>query len=32
MVKEPAKRMSLGEVRRRLRPMIGDPDDPLYPG
>ncbi|HSU11347.1 MAG TPA: protein kinase, partial [Pseudonocardia sp.] len=32
MVKEPAKRMSLGEVRRRLRPLIGDPDDPLYPG
>ena len=21
--------MSLGEVRRRLRPLIGDPDDPL---
>ena len=21
-----------GEVRRRLRPLIGDPDDPLYPG
>ena len=32
MVKDPAQRMSLGEVRRRLRPMIGDPDDPLYPG
>jgi len=32
MVKEPAKRMSLGEIRRRLRPLIGDPDDPLYPG
>ncbi len=32
MVKEPAKRMPLGEVRRRLRPLIGDPDDPLYPG
>jgi serine/threonine protein kinase len=32
MVKDPAKRMALGEVRRRLRPLIGDPDDPLYPG
>jgi tRNA A-37 threonylcarbamoyl transferase component Bud32 len=32
MVKEPAQRMALGEVRRRLRPLIGDPDDPLYPG
>jgi hypothetical protein len=32
MVKDPAQRMTLGEVRRRLRPLIGDPDDPLYPG
>jgi serine/threonine protein kinase len=32
MVKDPDKRMPLGEVRRRLRPLIGDPDDPLYPG
>ncbi len=32
MVKEPSKRMPLGEVRRRLRPLIGDPDDPLFPG
>jgi serine/threonine protein kinase len=32
MVKDPAQRLSLGEVRRRLRPLIGDPDDPLYPG
>src|SRR5690242_9101061 len=32
MVKDPAQRMPLGEVRRRLRPLIGDPDDPLYPG
>jgi eukaryotic-like serine/threonine-protein kinase len=32
MVKDPGQRMSLGEVRRRLRPLIGDPDDPLYPG
>ena len=32
MVKVPTQRMSLGEVRRRLRPLIGDPDDPLYPG
>jgi serine/threonine protein kinase len=32
MVKDPAQRMALGEVRRRLRPLIDDPDDPLYPG
>src|SRR5689334_9815091 len=32
MVKDPGQRMSLGDVRRRLRPLIGDPDDPLYPG
>jgi hypothetical protein len=32
MVKDPTQRMALGEVRRRLRPLIGDPDDPLYPG
>jgi eukaryotic-like serine/threonine-protein kinase len=32
MVKDPAKRLALGEVRRRLRPLIDDPDDPLYPG
>jgi serine/threonine protein kinase len=32
MVKDPAQRMSVGDVRRRLRPLIGDPDDPLYPG
>jgi eukaryotic-like serine/threonine-protein kinase len=32
MVKDPAQRLPLGEVRRRLRPLIGDPDDPLYPG
>jgi eukaryotic-like serine/threonine-protein kinase len=32
MVKDPARRMPLDEVRQRLRPLIDDPDDPLYPG
>jgi serine/threonine protein kinase len=32
MVKEPERRMPLDEVRRRLRPLLADPDDPLYPG
>ncbi|MGI8813983.1 MAG: protein kinase domain-containing protein, partial [Pseudonocardia sp.] len=32
MVKDPAGRMPLAEVRRRLRPMLTDPDDPLFPG
>ncbi|GAA1876787.1 serine/threonine-protein kinase [Pseudonocardia ailaonensis] len=32
MVKEPAARMPLEEVRRRLRPLLDDPDDPLFPG
>ncbi|WP_226369960.1 serine/threonine-protein kinase [Pseudonocardia oceani] len=32
MVKEPSARMPLDEVRIRLRPLISDPDDPLYPG
>jgi serine/threonine protein kinase len=32
MVKDPAGRLSLPEVRRRLRPMLADPDDPLFPG
>jgi serine/threonine protein kinase len=32
MVKEPGQRMPLDEVRRRLRPLIDDPDDPVYPG
>jgi hypothetical protein len=32
MVKEPDARMPLEEVRQRLRPLIDDPDDPLYPG
>ncbi|MGQ0576602.1 MAG: serine/threonine-protein kinase [Pseudonocardia sp.] len=31
MVKDPAQRISLDEVRRRLRPLIPDPDDPVYP-
>jgi hypothetical protein len=32
MVKDPDARMPLEEVRHRLRPLIDDPDDPLYPG
>ncbi|WP_308259154.1 serine/threonine-protein kinase [Pseudonocardia sp. H11422] len=32
MVKEPERRMPLEEVRQRLRPLLSDPDDPLYPG
>jgi serine/threonine protein kinase len=32
MRKEPEARMSLEEVRQRLRPLIEDPDDPVYPG
>jgi hypothetical protein len=32
MVKEPDHRISLEEVRQRLRPLIDDPDDPVYPG
>nr|WP_239028978.1 serine/threonine-protein kinase [Pseudonocardia acidicola] len=32
MVKEPGQRMSLEQVRHRLRPLLADPDDPLYPG
>src|SRR5690606_10899206 len=32
MRKEPEARMSLDEVRQRLRPLIEDPDDPAYPG
>ncbi|MEU6701076.1 serine/threonine-protein kinase [Pseudonocardia sp. NPDC046786] len=32
MVKEPAGRMPLDEVRARLRPLLADPDDPIFPG
>jgi hypothetical protein len=32
MRKEPDSRMPLEEVRQRLRDLIDDPDDPLYPG
>ncbi|MGH3613212.1 MAG: protein kinase domain-containing protein [Pseudonocardia sp.] len=32
MVKDPARRMSLEDVRHRLRPLVSDPDDPRYPG
>jgi serine/threonine protein kinase len=32
MRKDPQTRMPLEEVRQRLRPLIEDPDDPVYPG
>jgi serine/threonine protein kinase len=32
MVKDPDARITLEEVRSRLRPLIDDPDDPVYPG
>ena len=32
MVKEPGDRMPLDEVRARLRPLLADPDDPIFPG
>lgn len=32
MVKDPDARMSLDQVRQRLRPLLDDPDDPTYPG
>jgi hypothetical protein len=32
MRKDPEARMPLEEVRQRLRPLIEDPDDPVYPG
>ncbi|MEV1291307.1 serine/threonine-protein kinase [Pseudonocardia sp. NPDC049635] len=32
MVKEPAARMPLDEVRARLRPLLADPEDPIFPG
>ncbi|MBW0106260.1 serine/threonine protein kinase, partial [Pseudonocardia sp. KRD-291] len=32
MVKEPDDRMPLDEVRARLRPLLADPDDPIFPG
>jgi hypothetical protein len=32
MMKDPDARMPLDEVRIRLRPLISDPDDPMYPG
>jgi hypothetical protein len=28
----PDQRMTLAEARRRLRPLLADPDDPLFPG
>jgi serine/threonine protein kinase len=32
MVKDPDQRMSLADVKRRLRPLLEDPEDPLFPG
>jgi hypothetical protein len=32
MVKDPERRLPLADVRRRLRPLLADPDDPLFPG
>ncbi|HXV94623.1 MAG TPA: protein kinase, partial [Pseudonocardia sp.] len=32
MVKDPEQRMPLQQVRARLRPLVADPEDPLYPG
>jgi eukaryotic-like serine/threonine-protein kinase len=32
MVKEPSERMPLEQVRTRLRQLVEDPDDPMYPG
>ncbi|WP_243653697.1 serine/threonine-protein kinase [Pseudonocardia endophytica] len=32
MVKEPAGRMPLDEVRVRLSPLLADPSDPIFPG
>jgi serine/threonine protein kinase len=32
MVKDPEQRMSLADVKRRLRPLLEDPEDPLFPG
>ncbi|WP_234997211.1 serine/threonine-protein kinase [Pseudonocardia thermophila] len=32
MVKDPAERLPLDQVRARLRPLIDDPDDPSFPG
>ncbi len=31
MVKQPHRRLPLDEVRRRLRPLLADPDSPLLP-
>jgi eukaryotic-like serine/threonine-protein kinase len=32
MVKDPQQRLSLVDVKRRLRPLLQDPEDPLFPG
>jgi serine/threonine protein kinase len=32
MVKDPERRLSLVDVKRRLRPLLEDPEDPLFPG
>jgi serine/threonine protein kinase len=32
MVKDPERRISLADVKRRLRPLVEDPEDPVLPG
>ena len=32
MIKDPERRLPLADVKRRLRPMLEDPEDPLFPG
>jgi serine/threonine protein kinase len=32
MMKDPTQRVSLVDVKRRLRPLLEDPEDPLFPG
>jgi eukaryotic-like serine/threonine-protein kinase len=32
MVKDPERRLALVDIKRRLRPLLDDPEDPLFPG
>lgn len=32
MVKDPERRLGLADVKRRLRPLVDDPEDPVFPG
>jgi eukaryotic-like serine/threonine-protein kinase len=32
MIKDPELRLSLVDIKRRLRPLLEDPEDPLFPG